>query len=282
MNHLLCFGFGFTAEALAKRLDLSQWKITGTSRSAEGLAAIRSKGFDALRFDEMQDIPPSVTHILSSVPPLEQGDPVVAKFTKALSRNLIWVAYLSTTGVYGDRGGGEVTEGSAINPSGERARRRVAAEAEWQKFKAHIFRLPGIYGPGRNQLESVKDGTARRVIKQGQIFSRIHVDDIAGILHASINAPNPGRIYNAADDEPCPPQDVVSFAAELLKKPPPPEVAFENANLSPMAKSFYDDSKRVSNARIKHELGYKLIYPNYKWGLTAIFNNSPHLHVLPD
>ncbi len=282
MNHLLCFGFGFTARALAKRLDPSMWKISGTSRSQQGVDEIVALGFEGLRFDDMQDIPKPVTHILSSVPPTEMGDPVVLKFSQSLNHPFKWLAYLSTTGVYGDHGGGVVTENTELTPNNNRAKRRVLAEAAWAPFKAHVFRLPGIYGPGRNQLESVKDGSARRVIKQGQIFSRIHVDDIGGILHASLQRPNPGRVYNVADDAPCAPQDVVTFAAELLKMPPPPEVEFENANLSPMARSFYDDSKRVSNARIKSELGYHLLYPDYKSGLKAIFNSSPHLHVQQD
>jgi hypothetical protein len=282
LNHLLCFGFGFTAGSLAKMLDPKAWKISGTSRTAEGVAAMNALGFEGMRFDEVQEIPKSVTHVLSSIPPTEQGDPVILKFATELLRPFDWVAYLSTTGGYGDHGGGLVTEETALTPNNDRARRRVKAEAAWAKFNPHIFRLPGIYGPGRNQMESVKEGTARRVIKQGQIFSRIHVDDIAGILLASINQPNPGRIYNVADDHPCPPQDVVAFAASLLKVAPPPEIEFEKANLSPMAKSFYDDSKRVSNERIKTELDYKLIYPDYKSGLTAIFNNSPHLHVRQD
>ena len=281
MNHLLCFGFGFTAKALSKKLDPALWKISGTSRSKEGVATINALGFEGLHFDEMQKIPQSVTHILTSVPPTDQGDPVVLKFSNELNRPYTWLAYLSTTGVYGDHAGGVVDEDTVLTPNNDRARRRVAAEAAWAPFNAHIFRLPGIYGPGRNQLESLKDGTARRVIKQGQIFSRIHVEDIGGILKASIEHPNPGRVYNVADDHPCPPQDVVAFAAALLKMPPPPEIAFEDADLSPMARSFYDDSKRVSNARIKSELGYKFVYPNYQSGLKAIFNNSPHLHAQP-
>jgi nucleoside-diphosphate-sugar epimerase len=274
LNHLLCFGFGFTAEALSKRLDPRLWKITGTSRSDEGAAKIAALGFEGLRFDKMQSIPKTVSHILSSIPPRDDGDPVVLKFAEGLSRKFKWLAYLSTTGVYGDHGGGVVNEETPITPNSDRARRRVAAEAALAKFNPHIFRLPGIYGPGRNQLESLRDGTARRVIKQGQIFSRIHVDDIAGILHASMTQPNPGRIYNVADDNPCPPQDVVSFAAALLKMQPPTAIEFEKANLSPMARSFYDDSKRVSNERIKSELGYRLIYPDYRSGLTSIFRTS--------
>ena len=270
MKHLFCFGFGFTAEHLAKILPRDEWRISGTTRNEAGLAAMAALGVEGFIFDQLRDIPGSVTHVLASIPPDEKGDPAVQRFADVLARNLIWIAYLSTTGVYGDRQGGIVTEESELNPTSDRARRRVLAESQWRPFKAHIFRLPGIYGKGRSQLDSLRDGTAKRIVKPGQIFSRIHVEDIAGILAASIARPNLGRIYNVADDEPCPPQDVVSFGAELLGVSPPPEVAYEQANLSPMARSFYDDSKRVSNARIKSELGYVLKYPNYRFGLKSL------------
>ena len=270
MKHLFCLGFGFTAEHLAKILPRDEWRISGTTRSAEGLAAMAAQGVEGFIFDQLHDIPKSVTHVLASIPPDEKGDPAVQRFADVLARSLTWIAYLSTTGVYGDRQGGIVTEESELNPTSDRARRRVLAESQWRPFKAHIFRLPGIYGKGRSQLDSLRNGTAKRIVKQGQIFSRIHVEDIAGILAASMARPNPGRIYNVADDEPCPPQDVVTYAAELLGVSPPPEVAYELANLSPMARSFYDDSKRVSNARIKSELGYELKYPNYRVGLKAL------------
>ena len=282
MNHLLCFGFGFTAATLAKQLDRKQWRISGTSRSGSGLAEIAAQGVEALDYNTLSEIPASVTHILSSVPPNEQGDPIVAKFTAQLARSFKWVAYLSTTGVYGDRRGGWVDEDSALAPNVARAHLRVLAEQQWQPFNTHIFRLPGIYGPGRSQLDALRDGTAKRVIRAGQIFSRIHVEDIAGVLAASLAKPNPGRIYNVADDEPCPPQDVVLYAAKLLGIQPPPEIPIEQANLSAMARSFYEDSKRVSNARIKSELGYSLRYPNYRIGLTAVLNNSPHPTVQQD
>jgi len=282
MNHLLCFGFGFTAATLAKQLDRKQWRISGTSRSGSGLAEIAAQDVHELDYNALGEIPSSVTHILSSVPPNEQGDPIVAKFTAQLTRPFAWIAYLSTTGVYGDRQGGWVDEDSELAPNVHRAHRRVLAERQWQPFKAHVFRLPGIYGPGRSQLDALRDGTARRVIKPGQIFSRIHVKDIVGVLAASMAKPNPGRIYNVADDEPCPPQDVVFYAAKLLGIQPPPEIPFEQANLSAMARSFYEDSKRVSNVRIKSELGYKLRYPNFRVGLQAILNNSPHLTVQQD
>jgi nucleoside-diphosphate-sugar epimerase len=279
MNHLLCFGFGFSAEHLARLLDPALWRITGTSRSDEGVAAIDALGLEGIKFENLKSIPPSVTHILSSVPPDKEGDPVLRQFSSSLerhARNLSWAAYLSTTGVYGDRAGALIDETAELRPNGERGQRRVDAEKAWAaipNLPLHIFRLPGIYGPGRNQLESVRDGSARRIIKQGQIFSRIHVEDIAGILKASIEKPNPGQVYNVADDEPCPPQDVVAYACELLGVPPPPEIPFEQAELSPMARSFYADSKRVSNAKIKNELGYVLKYPNYRVGLKALLKD---------
>jgi len=270
MNHLLCFGFGFTAQHLANLLPRDQWRISGTTRSREGLAAMTAQDVEGFIFDDLKDIFPSVTHILASIPPDEKGDPVVQKLAGQLARTFPWIAYLSTTGVYGDRQGGWVNEESELNPTSDRAHRRVLAEHQWRPYKAHIFRLPGIYGPGRSQLDAVRDGTARRIVKPGQIFSRIHVEDIAGILAASIAKSNPGRIYNVADDEACPPQDVVAYAAELLGLTPPPEIPFESAKLSSMARSFYDDSKRVSNTRIKQELGYLLKHPNYRLGLQSL------------
>lgn len=275
VKHLLCFGFGFSARALAARLDKSQWKVSATSRSAEGLAGIEKQGFHGLPFEGTLRIAPDVTHLLVSAPPGEDGDPVLRLFRgqlQGLSKQLQWVGYLSTTGVYGDRGGDWVDEDSPLEPDTERGARRLAAEREWLELPlpVQLFRLAGIYGPGRNQLLSVLNGSARRIIKAGQIFSRIHVDDIAGVLAASIAKPNPGRAYNVCDDEPCPPQEVVGFAANLLGLPLPPEVPFEQANLSPMAKSFYADSKRVSNRRIKTELGYRLLYPTYREGLRAL------------
>jgi hypothetical protein len=276
MKHLLGFGFGFSAEALAHKLDPNEWRVTGTSRSPGGVAAINAQGFEGILFNDLNSIPATVTHIVTSVPPSEGGDPVLLRFKDELvarAKSFEWVAYLSTTGVYGDRGGEWVDEESDLQPNIDRGQRRVDAEAAWQQIAGlplHIFRLAGIYGQGRNAFESLKSGKAQRVIKQGQIFSRIHVEDIAGVLLASITNPNSGRIYNLADDEPCPPQDVIAYAAELLGLPIPPDIPFEDAKLSAMARSFYADSKRVSNARIKNELGYQLKYPNYRVGLTAL------------
>jgi len=270
MNHLFCLGFSYTAQYVAARLDRKHWKISGTSRSAQGIGQMQGQGVTGHIFETLAAIPSDVTHVLCSIPPDAQGCPAAIGFGGAYK----WIGYLSTTGVYGNHDGGWVDENTPLTPNSERAQRRVVAEAQWAKFTAHIFRLPGIYGPGRSQLDSVKDGTARRIIKPNQIFSRIHVDDIAGVLAASMHKPNLGRIYNVADDEPCPPQDVVAYAAQLLGVAPPPEMNFEDARLSPMARSFYDDSKRVSNARMKLELGVKLKYPSYREGLRAIYKSN--------
>jgi nucleoside-diphosphate-sugar epimerase len=283
MNHILFFGLGFSARTLAERLARKGWTITATSRSAAGAEAIRSRGYRAFVFDGTAPLPAEaldgVTHVVDSAPPGDDGDPVLRQHEAdfaARARQFQWVAYLSTTGVYGDHGGGFVTEDTPLTPNTERGHKRLLAETQWlDLWRAHglpvmIFRLAGIYGPGRNQLLSLLDGTAKRVIKPGQIFSRIHVDDIANTLEASIAHPHPGRAYNVCDDEACPPQDVVEYGARLLGLPVPPDVAFEDANLSPMAKSFYADSKRVSNLRIVQELGVRLSYPTYREGLGAL------------
>lgn len=286
MNHMLFLGFGLSAQTLAPRLDKTHWRITGTSRSAAGADRVRALGHEGVVFDDLKGIPDDVTHIVSSVPPDRMGDPVLAHLGAALVANaskLQWVAYLSTTGVYGDHGGAWTDENTPLTPNTERGERRLQAEQAWLHLyhqyglPLHIFRLAGIYGPGRNQLLSVRDGTAKRVIKTGQVFSRVHVEDIAGILQASMTRPHPGRAYNVADDEPCPPQDVVEHAARLLGEPVPPDVPFEAAELSPMARSFYADSKRVSNDRVKSELGYRFIYPNFRAGLAALLATLPVL-----
>ncbi len=283
MTHLLCFGLGFSARILAARLAGKGWTISATSRSEDGAAAIRQAGYRAFVFDGSQPLAgeafAGVTHLLVSAPPGADGDPVLrhhAAELAARARQVRWAAYLSTTGVYGDHGGGLVSEETPLAPNTERGHKRLLAESQWLElwrahgFPVHIFRLAGIYGPGRNQLLSLRDGTAKRVIKEGQVFSRIHVEDIANVLEASIARPNPGQAYNVCDDEASPPQDVVEHGAKLLGLPVPPAIAFEQAELSPMARSFYADSKRVSNARIKQELGVKLSYPSYREGLAAI------------
>ena len=284
-QHLFCFGFGFSAQALARRLVPKGWTVTGTARSEESFAKIADLGARPLVFDGSQavELPDDVTQILISVPPDGDGDVVLRHCKQTISEragNLSWVGYLSTTGVYGNRDGAWVDEDAELLPSTERGERRVKAERAWLNLYEQtdipvmLFRLAGIYGRGRNQLVSLLKGKSRRVVKPGQVFSRIHVDDIAQILEASIEKPNPGRAYNVCDDLPAPPQDVVAFAAELMGMPPPPKVAFDEGEMSPMGRSFYAESKRVHNDRIKDELGVTLTYPDYKTGLTALFANG--------
>jgi len=283
MNHLLCFGLGFTARVLAARLADQGWAISATSRTEAGYGGIAALGYRAIAFDGSAPLPPAaldgITHVVVSIPPDEQGDPVLRHCRAQLiahARHLQWIGYLSTTGVYGDHGGGWVSEETPLTPNTGRGEKRKAAEATWLELwrdhglPLHIFRLAGIYGPGRNQLLSVLDGTARRIVKPNQVFSRIHVADIATVLEASMTRPHPGRAYNVCDDEASPPQDVIEYAAKLLGRPVPPAIAFDQAALSPMARSFYADSKRVANARIKQELGVKLAYPTYREGLGAL------------
>lgn len=280
-GHLFCFGLGYTAGRLAARLLSLGWQVSGTCRSAEKQAALAKAGIAARLFDREHPVPDlacdlgAATHLLSSVPPDGIGDPVLdrhrAEIDAAASR-LAWIGYLSTTGVYGDRQGGWVDETSDLTPSGPRGRRRLAAETAWQSLArpAHLFRLAGIYGPGASALDTVRAGRARRVVKPGQVFSRIHVDDIVAVLLASMARPDPGRAYNVCDDDPAPPAEIITHACGLLGVNPPPEVPFERAELSPMARSFYDDSKRCRNDRIKRELGISLAYPDYRAGLAAL------------
>ena len=283
MTHLFCFGLGYSARVLAQRLSSRGWMVSATSRSADGASRIADEGYRGFVFDGTAALPPTaldgVTHVLISAPPADDGDPVVKQLRAEFVSRAVqfrWIAYLSTTGVYGDHAGGWVSEDTPPTPNTARGEKRCAAEAQWldlwrnQGLPVHIFRLAGIYGPGRNQLLSVADGTARRIVKPGQVFSRIQVDDIATVLEASIARPDPGRVYNVCDDEACPPQDVIAFAATLLGRPMPPELPYDEATLSPMARSFYADSKRVANARIKTELGVSLRYPTYREGLAAL------------
>ena len=274
---LLTIGQGYTANALTRRLAPEGWQLFGTTRSAEKCAAIKAQGVTPLVWPE-GDISAALkqaTHLLISVSPNDNGDPFLVKYGSNLTQlapNLEWVGYLSTTGVYGDHSGAWVTEDTPLTPSSRRGLMRVEAEEQWRGtgLPVHIFRLAGIYGPGRGPFKRLRDGTAQRIIKEGQVFSRTHVEDIAQVLLASINQPAPGTAYNVCDDMPAPPQDVLTHAAELLGMAPPPEVAFEEAELSPMARSFYGESKRVSNTRIKEDLGVSLLYPDYMTGLKAI------------
>ena len=275
---LLSFGHGYSARALARLLLPQGWRIIGTTRSDDKAGRLMNEGVEP-RIWPGADMRPALnaaTHLLISAAPDENGDPVLAELRDeiaARAQQFAWVGYLSTTGVYGDHDGDWVNEDTPLNPATKRGQARVAAEADWASIPGlplHIFRLAGIYGPGRGPFAKVRDGTARRIIKQGQVFSRTHVADIAQVLAASIARPNPGAAYNVCDDDPAPPQDVIGYAAELLGVPVPPAEDFETAEMSPMARSFYAESKKVSNDRIKSELGVKLIYPDYRSGLRAL------------
>jgi nucleoside-diphosphate-sugar epimerase len=282
-SHLFCFGLGYTALMLARRLIASGWVVTGTCRSTERQALLRESGFSAVLFDRNRPVDATalngVTHLLVSIPPDAAGDPVLALHGSdiaTLAGRLSWLGYLSTTGVYGDRGGGWVDETAELLPTGERGRRRVTAEQGWLELwrdrgaPVHIFRLAAIYGPGRSAFDALRAGTAKRIDKPGQVFSRIHVEDLASVLSASMERPRPGAVYNVCDDDPAAPEAVVTHAAELLGMAPPPLVPLGAAELSPMARSFYDDNKRVANRVIKTELGVTLRYPDYRAGLVAI------------
>jgi nucleoside-diphosphate-sugar epimerase len=276
-RRLFCFGLGFSALALARALKPQGFALAGTCRSEAKAESLRAEGIEAFVYGPDHALDKAalsgVTHLLLSVPPDERGDPVALAFeTELKSLPLAWAGYLSTTGVYGDRGGDWVDETSALTPSGERGRRRLAAERAWLALPqpAHLFRLAGIYGPGRSALDTVRSGRAKRILKPGQVFSRIHVEDIVAVLLASIARPDPGTAYNVCDDDAADPAEVMAFACELLGVAPPPEVPFAEAELSPMARSFYDDNKRVRNDRIKHALGVTLRYPSYREGLRAL------------
>ncbi|MDB2414440.1 SDR family oxidoreductase [Rickettsiales bacterium] len=278
-KHIFIFGLGYTATHLAKRLLDDGWRVSGTCRSEEKSESLRPLGITPYIFDI--DLPlqnpwdlSSVTHILISIPPDEKEGDIVYKYHLEDLKNLPdlqWVGYLSTTGVYGDHNGQWVDEKSQLRPNNDRLKRRVEAEEDWSNssLPVNIFRLSGIYGPNRSAIDNLKAGTARRISKPGQFFSRIHVDDIATTLIASMNNIGIIDIYNVADDMPAAQEEVVFYAANLLDVKAPDLVDFEDANLSPMARSFYMGNRRVSNKKIKDELGVELKYPSYKEGLQS-------------
>jgi nucleoside-diphosphate-sugar epimerase len=283
---LFCFGLGYSAGVLTRALLSDGWRVAGTCRDNPSLKALTAQGVDAYVFDgqsplqNFDDALAGTTHLLSSVPPSDSGDPVLQIHGAQIAAmtSLQWVGYLSTTGVYGDRDGDWVAETSSLEPTGVRGERRVDAEQAWLKLcrdhaiPVHLFRLAGIYGPGRNQIDAVRNGAAKRIDKPEQIFSRVHVDDIATVLQASMTRPNPGAAYNVCDDEAAPPQDVISYIAAQLGVEPPPVTPFDDADLSPMARSFYRDNKRVSNKRIKDELGVALAWPTYREGIRGLLS----------
>lgn len=284
MNGILFFGFGFCATHLAPLLAAEGFALKATCRDDEKAALLEAQGVTPIMLDGaplQTDALAGIDHILLSAAPNETGDPALPLLQDALALSaarMKWLGYLSTTGVYGDHAGAWIDEETPRGKVGARGRRRVDAEAAWRALAdaldlpLHYFRLAGIYGPGRNQLASLKRGAARRIEKPDQVFSRIHVADIAQILRASMAQPNAGRAYSVCDDEAAPPQDVVTYAAQLMGVEPPPLIPFEAADLSSMAQSFYADNKRIKNDRIKQELGVTLAYPTYREGLKALYD----------
>ena len=291
---LLVFGLGYSARAVVARIRPRLDAVWGTTRDPGKLDGIARMGVAPLLFDgtaalkgpapsptppgggELAAVVQQADHVLVSIAPDEAGDPVLARFRGALAaRKPKALVYLSTVGVYGNHDGAWVDEASECRPVSKRSRQRLAAEAAWRLFADEtgvpvaIVRLAGFYGPGRGPFEKIRRGTARRIIKPGQVFNRIHVDDIAAIVEAALSKRADG-VFNGADDKPAPPQDVLAYAADLLGVPAPLEVAFETAELSPMARSFYGESKRVRNDAIKDELGVMLAYPTYRDGLRAV------------
>ncbi|HRO13962.1 MAG TPA: SDR family oxidoreductase [Paracoccus sp. (in: a-proteobacteria)] len=276
---LVVLGHGYSAGFLTRRLVPQGWTVTGTTRddparvAAAGAVHLRWPGEeDAVRAELAR-----ADAILVSAAPGPDGDPALRDFAEAIAASPArWLGYLSTTGVYGDRQGAWVDEDSVLSPATRRGHERVAAEAAWRALAAshdlplHIFRLAGIYGPGRGPFEKVRNGTARRIVKPGQVFSRIHAEDIAQVLAASLAHPHPGAIYNVCDDDPAPPEDVLAHAAQLCGLPLPPAEDFATAQMTPMARSFYAESKRVRNDRIKRDLNITLIHPDYRSGLAAL------------
>lgn len=285
MSRLFCFGLGYSAEALTRRLRPLGWQIGGTARTHEGTERIAALGVDAFHFDGtapgagIPDALAKSTHVLLSAAPDADGDPVLRHHAADIAGapQIGWIGYLSTIGVYGDSGGAWVDETDTPHPGSERTRRRVVAENDWRAFgvehgiPTQVFRLGGIYGPGRSAVEDLAAGTARRIIKPGQVFNRIHVDDIANVLHAAMDGRRGSHdLYNVVDDEPGPPQDVVAYAANLMGLAPPPEIPFEQAPLSPMGRSFYSETRRVRNTRLHDDLDVTLLYPSYREGIAAI------------
>lgn len=282
--NILILGLGYSAGFFARAALARGWEVTGTVRSAEKAAELSREGIRTLVFggfavsSALAKAVAEADAVLVSVQPAEDGDPALGPLRDALmaAPNLRWIGYLSTIGVYGDQGGAWIDEATPPAPTNARTRQRVEIEEAWLQLgrdsgkPVQIFRLSGIYGPGRNAITKLRAGTANRLVKPGQVFNRIHVDDIAGVLMASLAQPRQGAVYNVTDDEPGPPQDVITFAAELAKLEPPPEIPFEQAKLSPMAASFYGESKRVSNALVKREFGYAFRYPTYREALRAL------------
>jgi nucleoside-diphosphate-sugar epimerase len=279
------FGLGLSSMEFVRLHGPQFGPVSGTVRSREKAARLSNEGaVSPLLFapeshdGRIEQALESARFLLVSVPPGEDGDPVLNRFAQIILRmkRLERIVYLSTVGVYGDHGGAWIDETTPPRPVARRSQLRLAAEASWAEIASErgcaldIFRLSGIYGPGRNALATLAAGTAKRIVKPGQVFNRIHVTDIAHAVGAALSSTRPGAVYNVTDDEPAPPQDVVTFAADLLGMPPPPETAFDEAEMSPMARSFYGENKRVSNERIKRDLNFRFEFPTYREGLHAL------------
>jgi dTDP-4-dehydrorhamnose reductase len=283
---LFCFGLGYSAGFLARRMTTHGWKIAGTARTAQSVAALQAADYEGFIFtgdapmEQAQRALSGTTHLLLSIPPGQQGDPALLHHRAdiaVLADSLQWIGYLSTTGVYGDTQGAWADETTPPAPHSERAKARLAAERAWTQLgdsigvPVQIFRLPGIYGPGRSAIDQLRAGTAKRIEKPGHVFCRIHVADIAASLEAAMTKPSASTIYNVCDDEPASSADVVAYGAWLLGMEPPPLLAYTQAEstMSPMARSFYEEARRVRNDKIKRELGVRLAYPTYREGLKA-------------
>jgi hypothetical protein len=284
MNHLFCFGLGYCAGVLSRRLAAKGWAVSGTATNFEKVDALKQAGYEAFLFDgknhepRIADALRKSTHVLLSIPPDADGDPAFTVYGSdiASSPSISWIGYYSSVSVYGDSKGEWVDEATEPQPITERGMRRLAAENAWTELARKssktcvILRLPGIYGPGRSAIDQLRAGKARRIFKPGQVTNRAHVEDIASATEAALNLPTGTHIFNVTDDLPAPPQDVIAHGAELLGVPCPPATDPSDASLSPMARSFYAESKKVSNARMKNELGVRLAYPTYVEGLKAI------------
>jgi nucleoside-diphosphate-sugar epimerase len=278
-NRLFVFGLGFSGSEIARQAQEAGWRVAGTVRGEDKAQALAAAGIEVHLFDGTAPLPATTidgaTHVLCTIAPGILGDPVL-KTCAPFLRGARWLGYLSTTGVYGDHGGDWVDETTPANPGQPRSIERLAAERAWQAIGASLFRLPGIYGPGRSAIDQVRAGTARRIDKPGQVFSRIHVEDIATTVLAAMTRGTSGTIYNVADDLPAPTADVVAYACALLDLPVPPLVPWTEVapTMSAMARSFYAENRRVRNDRIKRELGVALRYPTYREGLQAIASSA--------
>ncbi|MDP1632441.1 MAG: SDR family oxidoreductase [Caulobacter sp.] len=282
MNHLLIFGFGFTGQALTRRMMADGWSVTAVVRSDDSAARARAQGVTPVEVTDQPGLIAALKTtdaVLITAPPTESGCPALTALVPALARADAypdWIGYLSTTGVYGDREGRWTFETAPLAARSMEAARRVAAERDWldvgkgMGLTVQTFRLPGIYGPGRSALNRVGAGAARSIVKPDQVFSRIHVEDIASALAASIARPRAGAAYNLCDDEPAPSHLVNRFAAGLLGVPPPLESAYDRAAMTQAARRFWGENKRISNSLAKAELGWRPAYPTYREGLTAI------------